>query len=73
MTSLPLKMTSGIWTHLLSTEGNGKDWRIICMQNWHLAYALYAIGKYKAVIYTQVDENGLNGYLHFHFCKFLCI
>ncbi len=34
---------------LLSTEVNGKDWHVICTQNWTLAYALHAIGKCKLV------------------------
>ncbi len=53
MTSLPLKMMRGICTHLLSTEFNAKDWRIICMQNWTLAFALYAIAKCKVVLFIR--------------------
>ncbi len=48
-----LKMLPGICTHLLSTKFNGKDWRIICRQNWTLAYAFYAIGKCKVVLFIR--------------------
>ncbi len=48
MTSLPLKR------HLLSTEVDGKDCRIICMQNWTLAYALYTIAKCKVLFIRRL-------------------
>ncbi len=53
VTSLPLKMPRGIRTHLLSTEVNGKDWRVICTQNWTLAYALHAIWKCELVFFIR--------------------
>lgn len=34
VTSWALQVMRGVWTHLLSTEGNGKDCRITCKQKW---------------------------------------
>lgn len=53
MTSSPLKLVRGIWTHLFSKEMNGKDWRIICTQKRILAYALHAKGRWKVVLFVR--------------------
>ncbi len=72
VTSLPLKMSRGIRTHLLSTEVNGKDWRVICTQNWTLAYALHAIWKCKLVFFIRrLMRPGCHSWARGHFTPWM--
>ncbi len=42
--------------HPLSTEVNGKDWRITCTQKLTLAFALHAIESVKVVLFVHILE-----------------